>query len=414
MEYSVLSIKQPWATLLAHGRKTIEVRRWQTRFRGQLLIHAAGIPDERPEAWQHVPPELRESAGLRRGIVGVGVLSGCKVYRDRETFVADQAHHLNDPDWFEPAGLFGLCFIDLRPIPFREVKGYVRLFKVEFDDLEIPDEPGAISGEPGAIAPGGGALGGDASSFRGLSPPARLAGVRASPGLLVSVRSPVEAKAALAGGAAIIDVKEPDNGSLGRATPAVLAGVIAAVAGRRPVSAALGELLPGNVDLPAELASLAYVKWGLAGWRERASHEWQELLRRLRQQVESISPCRVVVVAYADWQRAAAPRPQDVLSFSARERPSVLLVDTWQKDGTTLLDWMSLGELQQMRRARGGRPACPGRLAGARRNRQAAVRRSGLVCSARRGLAGGQRGGEVEANRVRGLVEMINPSTSAG
>src|SRR4051812_283713 len=101
-------------------------------------------------------------------------------------------------------------------------------------------------------------------------------------GLLVSVRSPAEAEAALAGGAAIIDVKEPDNGALGRAASEVLAGVLAVVAGRRPVSAALGELLEPEGDLPAELARLAYVKWGLAGCGGLEADAWQDRLRQRR------------------------------------------------------------------------------------------------------------------------------------
>ena len=61
--------------------------------------------------------------------------------------------------------------------------------------------------------------------------------------LLVSVRSAEEAEAALHGGAALIDVKEPRRGALGRASDGILADVVRTVAGRRPVSAALGELL---------------------------------------------------------------------------------------------------------------------------------------------------------------------------
>ncbi|MBV9124193.1 MAG: hypothetical protein JO112_12620, partial [Planctomycetes bacterium] len=61
-------------------------------------------------------------------------------------------------------------------------------------------------------------------------------------GLLVSVRSAVEAEAALAGGATLIDVKEPAHGSLGRALDAILEEVVACVGGQCPVSAALGEL----------------------------------------------------------------------------------------------------------------------------------------------------------------------------
>ena len=34
-----LSIKQPWASLIAHGIKNIENRGWRTNFRGRILIH---------------------------------------------------------------------------------------------------------------------------------------------------------------------------------------------------------------------------------------------------------------------------------------------------------------------------------------------------------------------------------------
>ena len=63
-----------------------------------------------------------------------------------------------------------------------------------------------------------------------------------APGLLVSVRSAAEACAALAGGAALIDVKEPAHGPLGRASDDVIRAVMDAVGGRCAVSAALGEL----------------------------------------------------------------------------------------------------------------------------------------------------------------------------
>lgn len=33
-----LSIRQPWAGLIACGRKTVETRTWETRYRGALLI----------------------------------------------------------------------------------------------------------------------------------------------------------------------------------------------------------------------------------------------------------------------------------------------------------------------------------------------------------------------------------------
>src|SRR5579883_1868445 len=94
-----LSLKQPWAALLVHGRKTIEVRRWPTARRGRVLIHAARIPDPRPEAWAHVPPELFDAAQLLGGILGEGELVDCIAYRDPAVFAADRVLHLNDPSW---------------------------------------------------------------------------------------------------------------------------------------------------------------------------------------------------------------------------------------------------------------------------------------------------------------------------
>ena len=62
------------------------------------------------------------------------------------------------------------------------------------------------------------------------------------PALLVSVRSAAEALAARAGGAAVIDVKEPARGPLGRADVDVWREIFAAIPPVVPVSVALGEL----------------------------------------------------------------------------------------------------------------------------------------------------------------------------
>ncbi len=36
-----LSVCQPFAELIVQGKKTIELRKWNTKFRGEFLIHAA-------------------------------------------------------------------------------------------------------------------------------------------------------------------------------------------------------------------------------------------------------------------------------------------------------------------------------------------------------------------------------------
>ena len=43
----VLTLKQPWATLVAEGIKKIEFRSWKTNYRGKILIHAGvGVDNE--------------------------------------------------------------------------------------------------------------------------------------------------------------------------------------------------------------------------------------------------------------------------------------------------------------------------------------------------------------------------------
>jgi len=36
-----LSVRQPWAWLIAHGLKPVENREWETHYRGPVLIHAS-------------------------------------------------------------------------------------------------------------------------------------------------------------------------------------------------------------------------------------------------------------------------------------------------------------------------------------------------------------------------------------
>jgi hypothetical protein len=125
-----LSLKQPWAALLAYGLKTIEVRRWPTARQGRIFIHAARVPDERPEAWAHVPEALLPAARLYGGIVGAGDLVQCVAYRSLDDFAADQPRHLNELSWFEEPVLYGFVFANLEVLPFRRYPGWMRFFSV--------------------------------------------------------------------------------------------------------------------------------------------------------------------------------------------------------------------------------------------------------------------------------------------
>jgi len=155
------------------------------------------------------------------------------------------------------------------------------------------------------------------------------------PALLVSVRSPEEARAAVAGGAAVIDVKEPDRGPLGRAESEVWRAVREVVPRRVPMSVALGELVewenqeaPG----PSAFAGIDYRKLGLAG----AGPNWAEAWGRLRSALGE-GPAWVAVV-YADWGRASAPHPDRALEVALATKCAGVLIDTWDKSQPSPVD----------------------------------------------------------------------------
>ena len=150
-------------------------------------------------------------------------------------------------------------------------------------------------------------------------------------GLLVSVRNPDEAQAALRGGADVIDIKEPSRGALGRADSHVISAISRNVTDR-PVTAALGEI--DNLDKPP--VGPTAIKAGLSGSSEFV---WQKRLESLANQTTAGQ--ELVAVAYADWENAQAPEPEQVLEQSARIGLRWLLIDTWGKQGGCVLDLLT-------------------------------------------------------------------------
>jgi len=220
------------------------------------------------------------------------------------------------------------------------------------------------------------------------------------PGLLVSVRSAAEARAAVDGGASVVDVKEPDRGPLGRATPAVWRAVRAAVPASTPVSVALGELRDFDGGGPAaDYAGVAFRKLGLAGSGPGWAGRWAEARRA------SPPGPNWVAVAYADWEAALAPDPDAVLEAAiAAPDCAGILVDTWEKSRPGPLD-ATPGWVDWVARARraGRFVALAGGL-----DRAAVARLAPLQPDlfAVRGAAcgGGDRRGTIDPDRVAALV----------
>jgi uncharacterized protein (UPF0264 family) len=170
------------------------------------------------------------------------------------------------------------------------------------------------------------------------------------PRLLVSVRSVEEARAAVAGGCDLLDLKEPHRGSLGRLddqTTHEICSFLAVNPQAPPISVALGELAEWTDASfqPRLPANVALVKLGLANCSSSWRSDWREL-----RNVFGSTGSRVewVAVHYAD-QTAASPPLNEILSEAIAVGCRGLLIDTCGKRAGRLLDFVTATDLMQAR-----------------------------------------------------------------
>ena len=53
-----ISLKQPWANYIASGQKTIETRKWATKYRGKILIVSSKTPNIPPAGYAVAVAEI--------------------------------------------------------------------------------------------------------------------------------------------------------------------------------------------------------------------------------------------------------------------------------------------------------------------------------------------------------------------
>ncbi len=79
-----LSVKQPWANMIAAGKKTIETRTWSTKYRGPLLIVSSRSPSIEPVGCALAVADLVD---CRPMIQSDEVRACCKVYPNAYAWV---------------------------------------------------------------------------------------------------------------------------------------------------------------------------------------------------------------------------------------------------------------------------------------------------------------------------------------
>jgi hypothetical protein len=109
-----ISIRQPWANLIASGQKTIETRAWETAYRGDLLIVSSSSPDIPPAGYALAVARLVECRPMVRGDEAAAC---CAIYPNAVSWV----------------------FQNIRRIRVFPVKGQLRLYDVDKPKLLTPD-----------------------------------------------------------------------------------------------------------------------------------------------------------------------------------------------------------------------------------------------------------------------------------
>ena len=107
-----LSVRQPWASMIAQGSKTIETRTWPTKHRGDLLI----VSSKQPKI-DHLP------TGQALCVVR---LYDCRpMTRDDEPKARSQRYE----------GAWAWCFANVRPVEHVHIRGTLGIYEVNRDEI---------------------------------------------------------------------------------------------------------------------------------------------------------------------------------------------------------------------------------------------------------------------------------------
>ncbi len=104
-----LSIKEPWASMIYAGLKTIEIRTWNTNYRGKILLCAS----QKPKSW------LSGLAFATANLVECRIM----IYSDRNYAKCEY----NDKG-------YAWILEDIAAIRMFPVKGHLGLFDVDYKE----------------------------------------------------------------------------------------------------------------------------------------------------------------------------------------------------------------------------------------------------------------------------------------
>lgn len=229
-----------------------------------------------------------------------------------------------------------------------------------------------------------------------------------NPRLLISVRDANEAGIALEGGADLIDLKEPEAGALGAVDLSSAREIVAMIAGRRTVSATVGDL-PADALVLADAArrtSMSGVDFVKIGFMSSATADVCGVIRELAEVAREIS---LIAVIFAD----DLP-PGDPVAAAAGAGFAGVMMDTADKRGGRLLDHLGVARLRDFVHAAKKSGLMAG-LAGSLRGED--IAQLAVLAPDYLGFRGAAcsencRGAQLQAGRVAGLRRSLDDSVA--
>jgi hypothetical protein len=126
-----LSVSQPFANLIVQGKKTIELRKWNTNFRGEFFVHAPLKIRTKDCKRLKINEELVTGA-----IIGKVELIDVKKYNSKKEIISDKKFHFADKEFQN--NIYGFLLKNPKffrvPIP---CKGKLGFFEIDVHQKKI-------------------------------------------------------------------------------------------------------------------------------------------------------------------------------------------------------------------------------------------------------------------------------------
>jgi activating signal cointegrator 1 len=118
-----LTIRQPWAELIAQGKKDIEVRTWKTNYRGKIAIHAGKVIDTDISRYENNGWQF-----LTGGIIAIADLVHVDKFYPRDNYRAFMQ--------YEP-GLFAWHLQNIQKVEYLPWRGMPGIFNIDDKLMKI-------------------------------------------------------------------------------------------------------------------------------------------------------------------------------------------------------------------------------------------------------------------------------------